>query len=236
MIERGFTMGFIKGFKDLVPGMIQTIIIVLLAGLTVGYALNNNGTIWQTLALVLPVLFVAIAVIGLELKGLHLAAYLVLLITSFLGAGREFVLTITSFDLSSFSFNRTFSLELIINLIVFVYLALMIISYGLSKSSVFKLEGSDVLLTALIAFLFFFFRDGFSTAVLKILPTIVALGFGSKLFAIVLLLAGVIDVPFNLLHIIFNGDLFAQPFYYFIFTAFAIYLIIGAVKGILAHK
>lgn len=229
-------MSFIKGFKDVVPSMIQTIIIVLLAGLTVGYALNNNGTIWQTLAALLPVLLIAIAVIGLELKGLHVAAYLVLLMTSFLGAGRDFMLTITSFDLSSFSFNRAFSLELVINLIVFVYLVLMLISYGFSKSSVFKLEGSDVLLSAIIAFTFFFFRDGFSTAVLKILPAIIALGFGSKLFAIVLLLAGVVDVPFNLLHIIFNGDLFAQPFYYFIFTAFAIYLIIGAIKGILANK
>ncbi len=229
-------MNFVKGFKNVIPSMIQTIIIVLLAGLTVGYAIDSNGSIWQTLAILLPVLLVAVAVIGLELKGMRLASYLVLLITSFLGAGRLFILTITSFDFSTFSFNMSFTVELILNVIIFLYLALMIISYGLSEKQTFKLESSDVFISALIAFLFFFFRDGFSTAVLKILPAIIALGFGSKLFAIVLLLAGIIDVPFNLLHIIFNGDLFQQPLYYFIFTAFAIYLIIGALKGILSYS
>jgi len=49
---------------------------------------------------------------------------------------------------------------------------------------------------------------------------------------VVLLLAGVIDVPFRFLDIQFNGNILDQPLSYFLFTAIAIYLIIGAIKAV----
>lgn len=227
-------MNSIKNLKNLISGFVRLLIIVLISGLIVGTHLGGQN-IWLQLAFLAPILLVAISAIGLELKKLSLASHLVLLITSFLSAGRQFVLAVTSFNFSTFSFDMTFSLELIINLIIFVYLALMILSFILSKEGKFNLASSDVLTAAMIAFVFFFFRDGFSGAVLKILPPLIALGFGSKLFAVVLLLAGVIDVPFRFLDILFNGNLLDQPLSYFLFTAIAIYLIIGAVKATLKY-
>jgi hypothetical protein len=229
-------MNSIKKFKNLFSGLIRLVIVVIISMLIVFEGFSGGQNIWIQLATLAPVLLIALAAIGLELKKMSLASHLVLLITSFLGAARQFFLVVTSFNFSTFSFDMTFSLMLILNLIIFIYLVLMILSLYVSKEGKFKLVASDVLTASMIAFVFFFFRDGFSGAVIKILPPLVALGFGSKLFALVLLLAGVIDVPFVFLGILFNGTLFEQPLSFFIFTAIAIYLILGAIKGITKYR
>lgn len=229
-------MNFLKNFKTLFSETITLLII----GIIVLYVLVTNlggpDNIWLYLAGLIPLVLVLFAVIGLQLSKKSMAAHLVLLIALFLGAGRALLLALTSFDFSSFSFSATFTLELVINSIIFVYLVLVVLSGLLTNEFKGGLGSSPVVMSAVIAFIFFFFRDGFSGAVLKILPPVVALMFGSPFFAIVLLLAGVADVPFRFLDVVFNGDLLASPISYFLFTAFAFYLIFGAVVGLLKYK
>ena len=229
-------MNFFKNFKTLFSETITLLII----GVIVLYVLVTNlggpDNIWLYLAGLVPLVLVLFAVIGLQLSKKSMAAHLVLLIALFLGAGRALLLALTSFDFSSFSFSATFTLELVINSIIFVYLVLVVLSGLLTNEFKGGLGSSPVVMSAVIAFIFFFFRDGFSGAVLKILPPVVALMFGSPFFAIVLLLAGVADVPFRFLDVVFNGDLLASPISYFLFTAFAFYLIFGAVVGLLKYK
>ncbi|MDO9629425.1 MAG: hypothetical protein Q7I99_05940 [Acholeplasmataceae bacterium] len=229
-------MNFIKNFKNVLSQSVTTLILVLIAVYILFTSLGNTSNIWLFLAGLVPLLLVLFAVLGLQLGKKSMAAHLILLITLFLGAGRAFLLVLTSFDFSSFSFNETFSLELIINVIIFVYLVLIVLSGLLTNEFKGGLGSSPVVMAAIIAFIFFFFRDGFSEAVLKIFPPVVALMFGSPFFAIVLLLAGVADVPFRFLNVLFNGDLFASPISYFLFTAFAFYLIFGAVTSLLKYK
>ncbi len=229
-------MNFLKNFKTLFSETITLLII----GIIVLYVLVTNlggpDNIWLYLAGLVPLVLVLFAVVGLQLSKKSMAAHLVLLIALFLGAGRALLLALTSFDFSSFSFSATFTLELVINSIIFVYLVLVVLSGLLTNEFKGGLGSSPVVMSAVIAFIFFFFRDGFSGAVLKILPPVVALMFGSPFFAIVLLLAGVADVPFRFLDVVFNGDLLASPISYFLFTAFAFYLIFGAVVGLLKYK
>ena len=229
-------MNFFKNFKNLFSETITTLIIGVIAVYVLVTNLGGPDNIWLFLAGLVPLVLVLFAVLGLQLSKKSMAAHLVLLLTLFLGAGRAFLLALTSFDFSSFSFSTTFTLELIINSIIFVYLVLVVISGLLSNDFKGGLGTSPVVMSALIAFIFFFFRDGFSGAVLKILPAVVALMFASPYFAIVLLLAGVADVPFRFLDVLFNGDLFASPISYFLFTAFAFYLIYGALVGLLKYK
>ncbi|MCR3906258.1 MAG: hypothetical protein NUK62_04435 [Tenericutes bacterium] len=226
-------MGFIKNFRNLFPRFLTTILVIVIALVAVYFGTSTAGNIWDQLQSFLPILLVAIAAVGLQFHGKSLAAHLVLLITSFLGAGRQFIYVITSFEISSFTFTGTFTLELIISVIIFIYLVLIILSNVLDDQFKVKLESTPVLTAAIIAFIFFFFRSGFTVAVMKILPAIVALLFGSQLFGLVLLLAGVIDVPFDLLDVLFNGNLLAEPISYWIFTAIGIYLVVGAILGIL---
>ena len=229
-------MNFIKNFKNLFSQAITTVIIVIIAAYVLLTNLGGSSNIWLLLAGLIPLLLVLSAVLGLQLSNKSMASHLILLITLFLGAGRALLLALTSFDFSSFSFSETFTLELIINSIIFVYLALVVLSGLLTSEFKGGLGSSPVVMSAVIAFMFFFFRDGFSGAVLKIFPPVVALMFGSPFFAIVLLLAGVADVPFRFLDVVFNGNLLESPISYFLFTAFAFYLIYGAVLGLLKYK
>jgi len=234
--KRSNHMNFIKNFKNLLSETVTTLVIALIAVYVLITNFGGNNNLWLFLAAFVPLILVLFAVLGLQLTKKSMAAHLVLLLTLFLGAGRAFLLAITSFDFGSFSFSATFSLELIINSIIFIYLVLVVLSGLFTNEFKGGLGSSPVVMAAVIAFLFFFFRDGFSGAVLKILPPVVALMFASPFFAIVLLLAGVADVPFRFLDVLFNGEILSSPISYFLFTAFAFYLIFGAIKGLLTYK
>ena len=229
-------MKFIRGFKNLFSNTVYTIFIVAIAVFSLVNALGNNGELMPFLASFVPLVLILISAVGLQLKGKTLAAHLVLILTVFLGAGRAFIYAITSFDFSTLSFSANFSIELIIAFVIFAYLFLVVASHLLVGKTGAHLGKSPILISATIAFLYFFFRDGFSVAVLKILPPLVALMFGSDFFAIVLLLAGVADVPFILLDHIFLATILQQPISYFLFTAFGLYLIYGAIMGLLKYK
>jgi len=226
-------MKFIRGFKSMFSDVIYTILLVAIAVFSLINALGNTSDLMPFLAMFVPLLLILISAVGLQLKGKTLAAHLVLLLTVFLEAGKTFIYAITSFSFESMSFTANFSVEMLIAFIIFVYLFLVVASYLLVGNTGAHLGKSQVLISATIAFVFFFFRDGFSVAVLKILPPLVALMFGSDFFTIVLLLAGVADVPFKLLDHIFLETILEQPVSYFLFTAFALYLIYGAIVGLL---
>jgi hypothetical protein len=227
-------MTFIKNFRNLFPSTVTTIIVILITLYT--FYQNIGGiNIFDRLANILPVVLIGISIIGLTLAKQSLASHVLLLITSYLASGRALIVALTSFDFQTLSFQTTWTIGLIINAIIFVYLVLYVLSFILDGQFHAKLSSSPVLVSALIAFLFFYVRDGFSGAVLKILPPMIALLFGSSLYAIVLLLAGVIDVPFRLLSLFIEGHLFHQTLGYYLFAAFALFLIYGAIKGILQH-
>ena len=227
-------MKLIKSFKNLFSPMVTTLIVIAISTYTLALSFGGQN-IFEQLERFVPVLLVIIAIVGLQLSKQSLASHLVLLFTSYLQSGRDLIIAITSFDFQSFSFGVTWTIPLIINAFIFVYLLFYVLSFALDGKAKFRLESGPVLISAMIAFTFFFFRDGFSIAVLKIIPAIIALAFGSELFAIVLLLAGVADVPFDMLSKLVEGEFFQQTFGYYLFAAFAIYLIYGAVIGIFKH-
>jgi hypothetical protein len=226
---------WLKGFNRMFTGTLGLAIVIGLSVYTLvtGY---GEARLFLMLAGLVPLVLVLLAAIGLALKNLYVAAFLVLLIAVFRDAGRQFIYAITSFDFSSMSFGTALGLEMILQFLIFVFLFLFLVSCFMDGKLRTKMGKSEVYTAMLIAFIFFFFRSGLEVAFMKILPPFVALVFGSPLFAIVLLLAGVAEVPFLFLDKIFENTLSAEPVSYFIFTAFAFYLIYGAIKGILTYK
>ena len=226
-------MNWIKNFKNAFPKELITLLVVAMSLFAVYLDLNLGGTIWVTLASLAPILLVVGAAIALQVSGKSLAAHLVLFLTAYLSFGNAFVLAILSFDFSSMSFASSFGLDLIVGFVIFVYLLLYIVSHLLNGNVGAKYKKTPIYTSALIAFTYFFIRSGFSDAVLKIAPPVVALLFGGQVTAIMLLLAGVAEIPFVLLDNIFVGNFLNQPVSYFIFTAFGLYLFYGATMGII---
>lgn len=226
-------MSFIKGFKDLVPSTIRLIVITVLSLLFAVFS-YPGGSFWLIMQVMTPVALVVYAVIGLEYKGKSFAAHAILLCAGFLNAGTTFINLITSFDFQSMSFTGvTPFFEALIAFVIFLYLIITLLSHFLSGNIGAKYEKSPVWTAALIAFLFFLLRSGFNTALLKLIPPILALIFGSPFYAVVLLLAGVIDIPFMVINFIAIGIIGSRPISFFLFAAFGLYLIYGAITTLI---
>lgn len=228
-------ISFIKKFKNKVSTQVGQFIILILS-LVALYVSYSNTDVLPLLSGFVPLVMILVVVVGFTLQKKLLPAHLILLLTVYREAGNGFINALASFDFDSMSFGITITLNMVLSFIVFLYLFIYVLSYLLDGKFDGKLGKSDVITSAVIAFLFFYFRSGFSVAVLKILPPLVALMFGSEFFAILLLLAGVIDVPFTFINHIVNGTLLEQPISFFIFSLFAFYLIFGAVKALLRKK
>jgi hypothetical protein len=235
MKELKIMIKWIKNFRNLVSTQVGQIIIVVLS-LVALYVSYSNLDVLPLLSGFVPLVMVLVTVIGFALKGKLLPAHLILLLAVYRESGSGFINAVSSFDFESMSFGIEITLNMVLSFLVFVYLLLYVLSYLLDGKFDGRLGKSEVITSAVIAFIFFYFRSGFSVAVLKILPPVVALMFGSEFFAILLLLAGVIDVPFTFIDHIVEGTLSVQPISYFLFSAFAFYLIYGAVKALLTKK
>lgn len=226
-------MSFIKNFKDLLPSTIRLIIITLISLVFAMYA-YPGGSFWLILQVMAPVALIVFAVIGLEYKGKTFASHSIILVAGFLNAATAFINLITSFDFQSMSFTGTTPIfEAIIAFLIFIYLVLTLLSHMLTGNIGAKYEKSPVWTAALIAFLFFLFRSGFNVALMKLIPPIIALVFGAPFFAVVLLLAGVIDIPFMVINFIDIGIIGSRPISFFLFAAFGLYLIYGAVTTLI---
>ncbi len=226
-----FFMFNLRKFKNVVePFAFIVIVLLSLYALYVNYSDQN---VLPLLSGLVPLLLVLVTVIGFGLKKAFLPAHLILLFAIYRESGSGFIQSLTSFDFDTMAFSIKLTLEAVINFLIFVYLVVYALSYVSDNKVNSKFKKSEVIVSAIIAFIFFYFRSGFSVAVLKIIPPVIALMFGSELFAIILLLAGVIDVPFTFINHIVESTLFDQSIGYFLFTAFAFYLIYGATTGII---
>lgn len=228
-------MNWIRQFRNKVSTQVGQMIILILS-LVALYVSYQDVDVLPLLSGFVPLVMILVVVLGFTFQKKLLPAHVILLLTVYRETGNGFINALASFDFDSMSFGITITLNMVLSFIVFVYLLLYVLSYLLDGKFDGKLGKSEVITSAVIAFIFFYFRSGFSEAVLKILPPVIALMFGSEFFAILLLLAGVIDVPFTFIDHLLAGTLSEQPISFFIFSLFAFYLIFGAVKALLGKK
>lgn len=234
-------VSFIKRFKSIFPPILTMVIITVLAVFAVyrtieGTTISNFTDFITFLASFFPVILVAVAAIFLQAKNRSLPAHLVLLlgVISYANAGSNFVNALLSFSFRDFSFAvNPFQLDLIIGVIIFLYLGFYVLSCLFSAEDKPQVKSSVVWGSLLLAFSYFYLRMGLQSAIIIILPAFVALLFGSQIATVLLLIAGVVAVPFHFLLEIIDGDILAQPFSYWLFTAFAILLLILGVKGLI---
>ncbi|AUD65427.1 hypothetical protein BK011_06880 [Tenericutes bacterium MZ-XQ] len=228
-------MKFIKRFSSIFNQQVRTIILVAILAYVVFQRLGNTSGFLNALEVYTPLAFVVIGLLYLAIKGKGFAAHLATLAAFFLSTGSSFVNSLLSFRFDPFGFANPLDFGSIIDLVAFLYLLLMSISLFLNKDAKAKNERKDLLLTAIIAGLFFYFRGGFDLVIDKLMLPVISLLFGAPLSTILFLAAGVIDVPFNFVDTILNTPLLSIPISYWLFSLFAFYLIFGAIKGILGE-
>lgn len=226
-------MNWIKNLASKISELVRLIILVVIVGYLVYTRLIDYGGFLPALQALAPFILVIGGILYLQLHKKEFAAHLALFIGFFLPVGTVFLNSVLSFRFEPLGFAASFPVELFLRLAVFVYLLLMTISLFFTEKPRIRIERKDILLTAIIAFTFFYLRSGIYVAIDKLLLPVISLAFGLPLATIFFLVAGVADVPFSFINRMTEGNLLNIQIGYYLFAFFAFYLIYGAVKGII---
>lgn len=221
-----------KKFKDIIPNIIQIIIIGVLA---IYYMINKypgRQNIIYMLNAFLPAALTFVAIIILLVKGKLFTAHVVTFLVGYITLGRNALLALLSFDFKNMTFQDDIGLMTFIYALIFIYFILMIFSYLLQGKTKGNTDGGKLIVLALCTFLLFDFTNGFESATLLLLPTFVSLIFGIPQASILLLLSSLVHIPLRFIILIDQGVLFDQSIGYFIFFIIGLIIIYFTFKKI----
>ncbi|MDY0276570.1 MAG: hypothetical protein RBQ97_00645 [Acholeplasma sp.] len=189
---------FLRDFKKRFTGTLGLIIVIILAGYLVYSNLSFSGGFFEIIRYAIPYVVFGIAIIIAVLKGKYLLAYLVLLI-QYSGAAWNFM-----HYLFRFNFSGGFPWHGLVAFLVFIFLALQVISHAFDSGSSSKAPWTNVAVTIFIAFIVTFYFVGFNTTLFILLLPIIGYIGGSPLISSLFLLNIYIESPFTLYDLIKN--------------------------------
>jgi hypothetical protein len=196
-------VGFLKGFKNLIPHQVQRIILAVIGLVVLIFELDGNTSdVIDLLGVLLPIGLILFTVFLLDMKKEHFAAHLVLFVAIFSDSILNMIQTLGSYDFFFKEFDE-FSLSLIIGFVAAVYLLMMIISMILNDG--FKVSlGKPHIFTVLVTSIWIYLCYGFEAAVVLVLTSLIVFGFGCALGGYAILLAPVIVWPLVLINWFIN--------------------------------
>ena len=229
-------MNWIKGLVSKINEMGRLVILLVLTAYVIYLNVKGiGGDVWLVLRSLVPFLVIIAGITYLQFNKKEFAAHLALLLFAFLPAGSRFINSLFSITLKPFEFAITPTLEVFLGFIAFLYLVVMSIGLFITQKPEAKVTRKDILVTTIIAGIFFYLRGGIYLTIAKLMLPVVSLIFGLPLATIFFLVAGVLDVPFDFMYKMFNQDILTIPISYYLFSLFAFYLIYGAIKGIIGE-
>jgi hypothetical protein len=226
-------VGFIKGFKDLIPLQIQRVILAVIGVAFLIFELDGNTDDFLLLLMVLlPIVLILATVALLEMKNQHLGALLVLLISIFADDIQVFVSALGSYDFFFKDFDDI-TVRMIIGFIVALYVLLLVMSYALTEKISFKFDLKSLFFPIFIASIWMYMCYGFSTAFPMFVTAMIAFGLGCTMGGLFILLAMPIIYPIMILNFIVNDAAELLSIYEWLIGAASIYVIYLLVINIL---
>ena len=196
-------VGFLKGFKNLIPLQIQRIILAVIGLVVLIFELDGNtNDVISFLGVLLPIGLILLTVFLLDMKKEYFAAHLVMFVAIFSDSILNMIQTLGSYDFFFKQFDD-FGLSLIVSFIAAVYLLMMILSMIFTDG--FKVTfGKPHFLTMLVTSIWIYLCYGFEAATVLILLSFIVFGLGCALGGYAILLAPVIVWPLVLIQAIIN--------------------------------
>jgi hypothetical protein len=187
---------FIKGFKNLVPELLQWIILGIMSLFVLFRALENNSEILNFFIALLPVALILFTVLLLGLKKQLLPAHLLLFFVFFDNGLRDLFSGLLSYNFLAERMLVKIDMYLIITAIASLYLILMIVSYSI-ELKLNKIENTKSMHFLYLVFMVFgYFCFGFNILFMTVITSFLVLYAGSKLGAVSVLLSSVVAFPF----------------------------------------
>ncbi len=221
-------ISFLRKFKDMVPETVQLVLLGVIVIYTIAFKVSYNVAFFNAIASLLSILLIVGASALLVFYKKPLAGYVVLLMALYFNGLTDFINALFSLQFSPFAYTPGFTPQLFINLIVFVYLFLLVLSYLFEGQYKARKVDSKTMIIGGMLFAFIWLIQGFYSAViLLLLPAIIAL-FGLLFPAMLLMLEVVIGEPFTFITNAINKSLGWRdlPYYFYLIgSLFFIYLL-----------
>ena len=226
----------IKKFNRIIPNFLQVIILVVLAVYYLYQRLNLDLSIFNMLRIFLPALFSMGAVLYLLSRKKLFASHLILFIIAYLYPGAKALNDVLSFNFDSMQMSVTIHLSTIVYLLIFLYFIFILISYLLNNSMSGSTHQGKVIIIVFASLILFYLAGGFSIGLLMMLVPIISLAFGTQIASLLLVLAILIDIPFQVVEWIMNHRLFDQTLGYYVVVFIGLVLIFFDIKYLFKLK
>lgn len=183
----------------------------------------NGSDFLRVLEVLISVLILGFVLYILCEQKRHLFAHLVLFVLIFSNALGDWVRMFLSFNFSTFSWTTPFSLELLINFLIALYLMYIIIMSYKNQPITLSFQQHKVIIPILLLAGYLYLRFGFGTTLLFILP-VGLLYTGKAYLATTMLIIYVLsNVPFEVIQTIASGAISFTNIHYWVMVLLAIF-------------
>lgn len=232
-------MSFIRSFKNRIPYAMQMVVVILIGLYTLLFGVSYSKRIFDVIQALLPVLLIVVSSILLSTYHKQLAGHGVLLLGIYMNGLTALFNELFSIQFNPFNYSPQITMTMIIHALIFLYLFFMILSYilnGRIKAS--PLKGKTVII-GIWLFIFVWVLFGFSQAISVLILPLIALLFGLKFPALLLMLHAVIAEPFRFIDLALNQGLRtwqAIDYIYLIGCVFFIVIISIHIRNVIRLK
>ncbi|MFA7075721.1 MAG: hypothetical protein WC152_03520 [Candidatus Izemoplasmatales bacterium] len=226
----------IKKMSRKIPNFVQLFILFMLAFYYLYQHVSFNKSIFDMLRELLPVLLVVIAVIVLGSKKKMFVSHTILFIAAYLSPGKNAIMTLLGFNFQTMQFNNSIVLSTIIFAAIFIYMILMIISYLLNDNLSNSNHRGKVVALILISLIFVNLIDNINVGFYFAIALFASVAFGTQVSSLLIVLAILIDLPFQITEYIIDKSLFEHSLGYFIFALTGLVLIFINFKYLFKSK
>ncbi len=211
-------VAWIKSFRLMVSEPLQLVLAGVIAIYTLAFRINYTAGLFPIIGNLITILLLLAAVGLLIYYKKSLAAHAILLLGMYIGGLTAFINVLFSLSFNPLRYAPAFTPELFVNLIIFLYLLLMVVSYMLAGNIKLNPLKGKVLMYACLLFVFIWIFNGFYSAFTTLVLTLVALFIGTEFSALVLILSAIIVEPFFFINTAINGFLGTRPLNYYLYV------------------
>lgn len=192
--------------------------------------ITNGSDFFRVLEATVSVLILGFVLYILCEQKRHVLAHFILFVLIFSNALGDWVRMFLSFNFSTLSWTTPFSLELLMNFLIALYLMYIIIMSYKNQPITLSFQQHQVIIPILLLTSYLYFRFGFGTTLLFILP--VGLLYTSKAyFATAILIIYVLsNVPFEVIQTIASGAISFTNIHYWVMVLLAIFTLTLSIR------
>jgi len=216
---------FIKGFESKITKDMQFTLLAIISVFYVFLNLSGKTDFFPIITVLLPSILIIYAIYILTSKQQFPSAHLILFLLTFPNGLGTLVRALFSYHFNLQVWTTPLTWQIIASAIVSLYLMMMVLSFFLNQAYKFSWTPSIYEKPLILLAIYCYFANSLGTMLIVLIPIMICLLSKVGYAALMLMLSQVIATPFTLINLIATGGIKSTHIFYWLISAFALYLI-----------